>query len=125
MERRARVLIAEEDELLRQMIGRVLCGLGCACTHAEDASRALELAANDRFDLIVAEAPASTGEEPDLVAGIRRSDANASTPILMLSGLDEVSDEVMRRHGVQGYLPKPFSREMLEDTASLLLASPL
>lgn len=83
-------LLMIDDSDMDRTICRRLCrksGLDCVMTEAASATRGLELAGERPFDLIISDfiLPGLRGDE--LVARIRSQGMNATTPIVLSSGL--------------------------------------
>ncbi|MGW2233235.1 response regulator transcription factor [Streptomyces sp. NPDC001759] len=126
MARKATVLLADDDEAVREGIGRLLRFEGYDTLLAGDGRTVLELVGAD-------------GCEPDLVlmdvtmpgldglAATRRIRASGSTvPILMITGRDAVGDRIVALdNGADGYLMKPFAvEELLARVRALLRRAP-
>lgn len=126
MARKTTVLLADDDEAVREGIGRLLRFEGYDTLLAGDGRTVLELVEAD-------------GGEPDLVlmdvtmpgldglAATRRIRASGSTvPILMITGRDAVGDRIVALdNGADGYLMKPFAaEELLARVRALLRRAP-
>ena len=105
----ARILLAEDDPVVRGMVHRVLLDEGCEVLAARHGEEALGLALQARlpFDLVVTDVrmPRMDGWELGRLLGDRWPDL----PILYISGWDS---ELVRgaHHGARrhGFLRKPF-----------------
>lgn len=115
-----RVLVVEDEEVLRDALVEALQEECYAVDEAGDGETADELAEINEYDLIVLDwnIPAPSGLE--LLRRWRR--AERSTPVLMLTGKDAVGDRVDGLDaGADDYLTKPFSLlELLARVRSLL-----
>jgi two-component system, OmpR family, response regulator MprA len=111
-EPRERVLVVDDDPLLRRMLERTLVAEGFEVTVAADGSAALVAAERAAPDLIVLDV-AMPGL--DGVAVCRRlRDKGLPTPILMLTARDAVPDRVTGLEaGADDYLVKPFAVQEL------------
>jgi DNA-binding response OmpR family regulator len=118
-DRRQRVLIAEDDEPTRRMLGDFLEQEGYQVQLAADGKQALELASSFLPDLILLDVkmPGIDGLE---VA--RRLHAKGSVPIIMLSALtDEIDRVAGLSAGSDDYVTKPVRpRELLLRIQGLL-----
>ena len=116
------ILVADDEESLRLLIRTTLESPEVTILEAGDGSSALEMARQERPDLIVLDwmMPGKNGLE---VARELRADARtAGIAILMLTAMGQEKDrkEGMAA-GVQGYLVKPFSPlELLEKVQAVL-----
>lgn len=111
-----KVLIVDDEEDIREILNRLLRGFGLDVTEAKDGMEALEILSKDKFDLIITDLkmPRLGGEE--LVERMREhklSDAK----IIVITGavrMDEKGEkELLKRLSADGFLDKPFSREVL------------
>ena len=116
-----RVLVVDDEELVRKFVERVLREAGYDTTTASDGPEALELAAKaEPFDVLVTDVmmPQMTGDE--LARQIR-----ASTPeikVLYLTGFsDRLFKEKVTLWADEAFLDKPSSVKGLLEAVSLLL----
>jgi len=114
-----KVLIVEDDQTLLDVLRYNLTKEGYDVVMATDGGQALEVARNEKPDLIVLDVmlPVMSGLE---VCRILRKDM--SVPILMLTAKTEEIDKVVGLElGADDYLTKPFSlRELLARIGALL-----
>ncbi len=84
-----RILVAEDDDLVRQMLEEVLCVQGHAVTSAGDGDLALKRFQDDpgRFDLAISDTAMPNMSGTELVSRMRR--IRPEFPLIMLSGFDE------------------------------------
>jgi CheY-like chemotaxis protein len=109
MEGRKRVLIVEDEEVLRRVIARNLTAHGCDVLEAETASQAIERAA-EQPDLILLDInlPDRTGWE--VLRHLKRE--GRDVPTVIVSAV-RVSHERLAEFQPLAYLPKPFPIEAL------------
>jgi two-component system cell cycle sensor histidine kinase/response regulator CckA len=121
---RGKILLVEDDELLRRMALRILEGSGCAVVAASDGERALGLLDNPvhgKIDLLVSDVimPGIGGR--DLAEKLK-----ARFPELKVLYISGYPDETVVRHGVLSrgvaYLQKPFSPADLINRVREILA---
>jgi DNA-binding response OmpR family regulator len=102
-----RILLVEDDRLLRASVVRGLKEASYAVDEAADGIRALELASGGQYDAIVLDIllPGMSG-----IAVCRELRSREDwVPILMLTALDAVEDRITGLDaGADDYLPKPF-----------------
>lgn len=116
-----RILVTDDDQRLRELLGQYLSQNGYTVVMAENAKEAREKLQNDSpFDLMVLDVmmPGETGVE--LVRSLRES--FNSIPVLMLSAMGESEDRILGlEQGADDYLSKPFEpRELILRIESLL-----
>lgn len=107
-----RILVVEDDEVLREglSVGLSLKGMTVDCVSgAEDALSAL---AADRFDAVVLDLMLPDGSGLDVLAFIRRR--SDPTPVVVLTARDGVSDRIAGLDGgADDYVGKPFDLDEL------------
>ena len=109
---RRRLLLVEDDPILRQALTFNLAREGYEVTTAADGETALESARSDQLDLILLDVmlPGMSGVE---VLRVLRRDGVA-TPVIILSAKgDEIDRVVGLKVGADDYVAKPFSRPEL------------
>ncbi len=106
------VLLVEDDDRLAALTAEYLGRSGLAVTRAGDGEAALELAARQRFDVVLLDVmlPGLDGVEV-----CRRLRARSDVPVIMITARGEEADRVMGLEGgADDYVAKPFSpRELL------------
>ena len=103
----ARVLIVDDDQELAQMLTEYLAGEGYEATVASDGARGLELAAGDRFDLVILDVmlPQVNGFEV-----LKRLRQTVNVPVIMLTARGTDVDRIVGLElGADDYLAKPFN----------------
>jgi two-component system phosphate regulon response regulator OmpR len=107
------ILVVDDDNRLRELLGSYLSKNGFAVTSAEDAGSARRRLESMEFDLIVLDVmmPGESGLE--FARALREIQNNV--PILMLTAMGEAADRIGGLEaGADDYLPKPFEpRELL------------
>jgi DNA-binding response OmpR family regulator len=115
------VLVIEDNAEIAQLIRLHMEDLGHRTTCESDGRRGLDVARNERFDLIVLDLmlPGIDGLE---ICRALRADATRYTPILMLTARSGEIDRVVGLEmGADDYLSKPFSIPELQARAKALL----
>jgi len=84
-----KILLAEDDASMRRFLEITLQRAGYAVTSAEDGLAAMKTAFTERFDAVVADAlmPHLTGH--DLCRMLRQNPDYKTTPLIILSGLEQ------------------------------------
>ncbi|MDQ6857449.1 MAG: response regulator [Chloroflexota bacterium] len=107
---RARILVADDDRAILQVLDTVLSGDGYQVITAEDGRRAVELAKRDGFDLIMLDVQ-MPGLDGLAAARLLRLDPRLTdVPIVMLTARTSDKDiEAAFAEGVTDYITKPFA----------------
>lgn len=108
----AHLLIVDDDERIRALLGRFLRKNGFLVTLARDAAQARRLLSGLDFDLIVMDVMMPGEDGFALTRSLRE---RLTTPILLLTARGETEDRITGLEvGADDYLPKPFEpRELL------------
>jgi CheY-like chemotaxis protein/ribonuclease BN (tRNA processing enzyme) len=107
---RPRILVADDDRTVLQVLEAVLGGDGYQVITAEDGEAALELARNDGFDLILLDVQMPRLDGLATARQLRREPKLAGVPIVMLTARTADKDiEAAFADGVTDYITKPFS----------------
>jgi len=119
--KKIRLLLAEDHEDTRDLLTLVLTEENYEITTSPSVTRALELAKDKKFDVMIVDSHLNDGSGLELCRAIRQYDA--LTPILFYSGLAYEKDkEAAFIAGAQDYLVKPVSLQLLVETLRKLLA---
>ncbi|GGF53686.1 DNA-binding response regulator [Paracoccus acridae] len=119
----AHLLIVDDDERIRALLGRFLRKNGFLVTLARDAAQARRLLAGLEFDLIVMDVMMPGEDGFALTKSLRE---RLTTPILLLTARGETADRITGLEvGADDYLPKPFEpRELLLRISAILRRIP-
>ncbi len=103
-----RLLIVDDDPANREMLFDLLSPHGYTVTLAEDGERALELADQDEFDLVLLDISMPGIDGFEVLRRLRSSQGRSELPVIMVTGLDE-RDHVVRalEGGANDYVTKP------------------
>jgi DNA-binding response OmpR family regulator len=112
-----RIIIVDDDRMIRRIVVTKLSGLGYAVEEAEDGQEALEKLKGDGFpDLLITDQLMPRMNGLQLVRMIRDSadPAKASLPIIMLTSKSKEQDVIEGLEvGMDDYISKPFSPDEL------------
>lgn len=110
----ARVLLVEDQQDNRELLERLLARIGCIAAPAESGERALEILAEESFDLVLLDIglPGISGFH--VLENLRASYSPAELPVIMATALDD-SDEIVRAFdlGANDYVTKPFDKAVV------------
>ncbi|MDB6177225.1 response regulator transcription factor [Paracoccus sp. Z330] len=117
------ILIVDDDERIRALLGRFLRKNGFMVTMARDAAQARRLLAGLEFDLIVLDVMMPGEDGFALTSALRQK---IQTPILLLTARGDIEDRITGlESGADDYLPKPFEpRELLLRIEAILRRIP-
>ena len=114
IERRARILLAEDYEVTRDIIKGHLDEMGVDTMVVENGKVAYQRALNNRFDLIILDIQMPVMDGITAAGKIRSSAMNAQTPIIGLSAnADPSLSEACRQKGMQDLMIKPIRKAAL------------
>lgn len=121
----ARILICDNEEVLRTLVRASLEGNDYEFLEARDGDEALALARAEHPDLILLDMMMPGRSGLDVLAELRDDPAFATTPVIMLTARAQANDrEAAAAGGATEFLPKPFSPLELADRVGRLLESP-
>jgi len=104
--RPTRLLLAEDDELLRRVFARAFRAEGFEVDVAADGEAALALLRDNRFDAILTDIAMPRLSGIDLLRAVREHDADV--PIVLMTGGPELATALQAiEHGAFRYLVKP------------------
>ncbi len=114
-----RVLIIEDEEGIREVVGRYLAAEGHEVLEAADGLSGLSAFSESRPDFVILDLMLPGMDGYELCAAIRR--IRPDVPLIMLTARDHESDKVAGlRVGADDYVTKPFSpRELMARVAAV------
>ncbi|MBB3605245.1 DNA-binding response OmpR family regulator [Mycolicibacterium sp. BK556] len=120
-----RVLIADDDTVVRDVVRRYLERDGLEVTVAGDGTEALRVLGTERIDLAVLDVMMPGPDGLSLCRTLRQG-GDYSVPVILLTALGEEDDRIAGLEaGADDYLTKPFSpRELALRVRSVLRRSP-
>ena len=108
------VLVADDDENVRESVGVALSTRGHRVTEASDGAEAAELVSSHVFDLAICDVRMPGLDGLTLLRRIRRE--TPSTAVVIMTSFAEVPDVVgSMRNGAVDYITKPFDPDELMD----------
>src|SRR5665213_2267878 len=118
-----KVLVVDDDPAVRKSIDRVLTGKGYAVITAENGEEAMRKLNEEKYDLVYTDIrmPGMSGLEVAEQVKAQRP----WTPVVSITGYGtEAAEARAKAAGVSGFVHKPLSPEMIEDSARDALAVP-
>jgi response regulator RpfG family c-di-GMP phosphodiesterase len=121
---RPRILVADDDRRVRQLVGLTLPAADYDLHYAEDGEEAVSTAYQLQPALILLDLQMPRLDGLEVCMTLRSDPRTTHTPIVMLTGyLNEDVQSQALNAGVNGILTKPFSPLALEQTIRSLLSS--
>lgn len=109
---RASVLVVDDDQVIRELLGTYLEKHGYSVALASSVMDAKAALSNQSFDIIVLDVMLPDELGTELAAQLRA--LGSTTAILMLSAVDTSRDRIVGfKSGADDYMPKPFEPEEL------------
>ncbi len=119
---RARVLVAEDSDVIREAIRRELAQAGFDVTTAVDGEDALRISKEHRFDAVSSDVMMPNRDGYELVRALRTDPNYRDTPIVLVTSKDARIDAVRGYDaGADAYLTKPADADELIRTLDNLL----
>jgi CheY-like chemotaxis protein/chemotaxis signal transduction protein len=120
---RGRVLVAEDSDVIREVIKRELTLAGFEVTAATDGEEALALARQHAFDAVSTDVMMPRMDGYELTRALRAEPRYQATPIVMVTSKDARIDTLRGYDaGADAYLTKPADAAELVRTLDALLA---
>jgi CheY-like chemotaxis protein len=110
----SRILIVDDEDYIRELLRDILESQGNVIVEAQDAYKALEILKSESFDAMFTDIGMPGMSGWDLVAAVRKMDAQL--PIAILTGWGEsLSADEQETHEVQWVVAKPFTMERVAE----------
>jgi len=109
-----RILLADDEEILRDTVCDVLTGYGCHVVTAADGAMAIDLISRQKFDLVLSDIKMPIKNGYEVFAAAKH--ANAATPVILTTGFGYDPNHSIiraRREGLAAVLFKPFKVDQL------------
>lgn len=119
-----RILVAEDEGLIRDMVSETLTRLGAIVRSARDGSEALAAIAEGAFDLVLSDIKMPCADGYEIFSAVKKR--NANTPVILITGFGyDPSHSIVRasKEGLSAVLYKPFKIEQLLEDARHALTS--
>ena len=120
----ARILIVDDDDLLRELLQYRLSADGHDVLALEDGSQVLSTVEEQNLDLIVLDAMMPVMDGFEILRRLKTGSSPVATPVIMLTALKRESDIVGALElGAADYLAKPFIPDELSQRIRRVLAA--
>ena len=118
--RSVRILIVEDEAIIRDILERKLANLGYVCESCDNSKDALNLLAGKRFDLVLADVLISKADETPFLKDALR--INSDTAVILVTSVVDIEVAVdALKDGAYDYITKPFSLEEVSISVSRAL----
>ena len=108
------LIIVDDDQPLREQLGRIMTRRGYIVTLAGSLDEAKVILSDNGFDFAVVDVKLGDGYGLELVSNLKTS--NAKTRIVMLTGYGNIATAVAAiKHGAVDYLTKPADADMIDN----------
>lgn len=106
------ILVVDDDDRIRNLLGKFLKDNGFFVSTSHNAENAREKLAEFIFDLIIVDVMMPSESGIEFTSNLRKKN---TVPVLMLTAMGDVEDRITGlQSGADDYLPKPFEpRELL------------
>jgi DNA-binding response OmpR family regulator len=122
-QRKKKVLIAEDEQSIRELIAYRLTQSGYTVMEASDGEEALRLAAADTPDIAVLDVMMPHLDGYQLTARLKEAPATARVPVILLTARVQEADITQGFDaGADDYLRKPFSPDELVSRVRAVLS---
>ena len=118
--KKMRILLIDDDEWIRDSLQQFFEAEGCHLTALETAEEAVAALKKQDFDIIITDFKLPGMDGLDFLGSIQESSARAIKILITAYGSEEVVAEAGRR-GVQAFIEKPFTSDIVEGTLSSLI----
>ncbi len=119
----ARILIADDDELIAELASEVLIDVGHACGWVTSAEEAWEVAVKRRPDILLLDQGLPGMSGVTLLRKLRGSPQFYDLPVMMFTAMSGAEDEAQAIYaGAQDYIRKPFDPSSLITRVARVLA---
>ncbi len=110
----ARVLVADDDQEIRNALRRLLEREGYIVDCAPDGRAALDMAARYRYDVVLLDISMPQVDGYAVLEQLKETPATRDIPVLMISAVDDVASVVRCiERGAEDHLSKPFEQVLL------------
>jgi CheY-like chemotaxis protein len=118
-----RVLIVDDEPLIRETMEFVLLDLGWSCLQAGNGREAAKLLAENPVDMVISDVRMPGGDGLELLAKIRENE-ESPVPVVLMSGLTSIAIWDTYDRGADAFLAKPFDVDRLLELIARLPQPP-
>ncbi len=120
MSDKKKILIVEDSKEFRKSLRWILEPKGFEVTEAESGEEAKTHISSSIFDLIISDLRMPKLDGIQLHQWMKET--NKNTPFIVMTGHGNISNtQIAHEHGMQGFIPKPFTKEEVLESVELIL----
>jgi len=109
-----RILIVDDEEVIRKFLKIHLTKLGYEVTEAEDGQKAIEKIGGGKFDLIICDVMMPNKNGWEVVKEVKSNPKSSEIPIILLTAKNDDVDMFKGYElGANYYMTKPFTKDQL------------
>lgn len=109
-----RILIVDDEEVIRKFLRIHLTKLGYEVTEAEDGQKAIEKIGDGKFDLIICDVMMPNKNGWEVVKELKSTPELTDIPIILLTAKNDDADMFKGYElGANYYMTKPFTKDQL------------
>jgi CheY-like chemotaxis protein len=116
-----KILVIEDDDVTRELMGKTLTRLGYTIVLAPDGVKGFELAQETKPDLIITDISMPGADGVYLIRRVRDTASIANVPILVTTGYGSGTATFALAEGATAYEPKPLNPKAFVETVERLL----
>lgn len=117
-----RILIVDDEEVVRKLLKIHLTRQGYEVTEAEDGQKAIDRVGERKYDLIICDVMMPNKNGWEVVREVKSNPATNEVPIILLSAKnDDVDMSRGYELGANYYMTKPFTKDQLLCGLKLML----
>lgn len=104
-----KVLVIDDEELMRQAIQRALTGRGLTVLAAGDSEAGLDLALAEQPDVVLCDIYLDAMDGYDVLARLKQQPETAHIPVVLMTGMNDGNAAIKSQElGAAGFIAKPF-----------------
>jgi DNA-binding response OmpR family regulator len=115
-----KILVVDDDSGIGEMLKTLLEFYEYQVTVTEKPEEAEDLIVKNNIDLVLLDMLICGVNGTDVCAGIRKNEATANTPVIMMSALHDAGDKC-KKVGANDFIAKPFEMDFLITRINLVL----
>ena len=113
-----RILIVDDDDMLREMLNEVFTLSGAVVEEAENGRRALEKIKSSIFDAVISDIRMPGGDGIELAANIQNLQFDSRPIVYVCSGYNDMSQDMVKKLDIKRVFEKPFDIESMVQTVA-------